>query len=542
MGIYGYFTTYDLWWDDIPEDLYEENNLWTAPYNLSAYENTWLSTINGSAVQGDQDWYEISVGSGLLQLEVKVTFNHSEGDIDLDLRDSNGNYVDNSWSYTDNESLNTLVPSSGTYLLTIFGDNNRNRYDLWWYTSIPPPDDNYEENDDYSTAYNLSSYEGTWLDSINDTGMQWDQDWYEISVDPDELYITVEIVFNQLEGNIDAALCNGSGHALVYGTTFSDNESLSYIAHSAGRYYIAIGGENAGNNYTLQWYTSIPPLDDNYEDNDDLGSAYDLSANEATWLSMINGSGVKLDEDWYRVYVNPGELRLRVELIFNHSDGNINMILSNGTEGSDGWLDMSFTGSDNESINYVVPSSGFYYLRIIGDNTGSNYDLWWEDSVYSTDDSYEENDIWQDSYDLTSYEDIWLRSINGEGVQKDDDWYKVQVDSGELLLKVILQFNNSDGDIDLDIYKYDGTLTLIAKSHTGNDVESISYEVSTNGTYYIRIWGANAGNTYKLWWDDTIPTDDDGIPGFEFSALLMILGISVAVLLISKKELFNSKQ
>ena len=42
--------------------------------------------------------------------------------------------------------------------------------------SISAPEDLYEENDDYISAYDLSSFESTWLSSINGLGTQADDD------------------------------------------------------------------------------------------------------------------------------------------------------------------------------------------------------------------------------------------------------------------------------------------------------------------------------------------------------------------------------
>jgi len=117
--------------------------------------------------------------------------------------------------------------------------------------------------------------------------------------------------------------------------------------------------------------------DDAYEENDTLGTAYDLSFWQLTWLSTIAGYGVQADQDWYRIYVTPGYEHVQVEAIFSDAQGDIDICL---TDGSGIPLDCSTSISDNESIDVVVPAGGaYYYIRVYYGNAGNLYDLWWDD-------------------------------------------------------------------------------------------------------------------------------------------------------------------
>ncbi len=120
--------------------------------------------------------------------------------------------------------------------------------------------------------------------------------------------------------------------------------------------------------------------DDAYEPNDDRTSAYDLSNDERTWLSTIDGHGIQWDDDWYRIYVSSGNSHLNVELTFTHSLGDIDIRVTDNA----GSTVASSTGvSDNEDISVDV-STGYYYLRIYYDDAGNAYDLWWDDSTSGT--------------------------------------------------------------------------------------------------------------------------------------------------------------
>lgn len=118
------------------DDPYEPNNtLDEAYYPEYDWENIPLSDLNGTAVQNENDYYQISVGPGdENRVRVQLLFSHREGDLDLSLHDANGRLIENSISITDNEFINTIVPTTGTYFIKVFGYNasNGQGYDLVW--------------------------------------------------------------------------------------------------------------------------------------------------------------------------------------------------------------------------------------------------------------------------------------------------------------------------------------------------------------------------------------------------------------------------
>ncbi|MFX0146071.1 MAG: clostripain-related cysteine peptidase, partial [Candidatus Hodarchaeota archaeon] len=379
------FTT-DLSWDEflltyyanLPDDNYEENDYYTQAYNLTAYEDTWLSMIDGPGIQADDDWYEIYISPGYERLLVELTFTHIEGDIDIDVYDVSLSYITGSWSTTDNEYINYVVPSSGTYYLLIYYANLGNEYDLWWNDTLTagPGDDNYEPNDDYTQAYDLSSYEQIWLYDLNGYGIQADVDWYEIYITSGYEHLVVDLIFSHAAGDIDIDVYDVSLTFITESSSITDNEYIDFILPSNGIYYLVIYGENAGNTYNLWWddLISTSPTDDNYEPNDSYAQAYDLSAYENTWLSTIDGYGIQADDDWYEIYITAENLRLRVDLTFSHAAGDIDIAVYDNTLSL---IAEAWSMTDNEYINTVVPSSGTYYLLIYYGDAGNEYDLRW---------------------------------------------------------------------------------------------------------------------------------------------------------------------
>lgn len=117
--------------------------------------------------------------------------------------------------------------------------------------------------------------------------------------------------------------------------------------------------------------------DDNYEENDVIGSAWwPGSAWPNEWLSSKNGMGIQSDFDWYKIYVRPGHERIIIDCIFTHASGNIDIALYtlNGRN-----LDSTST-TDNEHIDYKASAGTTdYYILVYGDNSGNSYDLIWND-------------------------------------------------------------------------------------------------------------------------------------------------------------------
>lgn len=127
-------------------------------------------------------------------------------------------------------------------------------------------------------------------------------------------------------------------------------------------------------------------------------------------------------------------------------------------------------------------------------------------TAFAQDDNYEENDTRETAYDLSSFEMTYLSSIDGLGIQSDDDWYRIQVGKGVLRVQIFVWFTHTEGDIDL--FLYDDAGTLLTSSETTTNNETIDFIVASQGTYFFRVGYGNAGNQYDLWWDDA-PHDED---------------------------------
>lgn len=119
-------------------------------------------------------------------------------------------------------------------------------------------------------------------------------------------------------------------------------------------------------------------IDDNYEENDDFWSAYDLTSREQQWLSTIDGIGIQKDYDWYEIYILKDFQHLIVELQFTHASGDLTLYVLDSSDSSINIVTLSASVTDDEYVDYLLPSSGTYYLVVWGDDLGNIYDLRWK--------------------------------------------------------------------------------------------------------------------------------------------------------------------
>lgn len=372
--------------------------------------------------------------------------------------------------------------------------------------------DNYEENDTWDTAYDISGSEQTDLSAIDGMGTanSGDDDWYEIYVNSDCDRLIIDCLFTHADGNIDIELYASDGTYVSGAASINDNEHLDIglSGLGTGTYYIRVFSDES-NTYDLWWDDTAP--EDNYEENDTWDAAYDISYDERTDLSTIDGLGRANagDDDFYEIYVNSDCDRLTIDCTFTHADGNIDIELyaSDGT-----YVDGSYGVLDNEhlDIDLLGLGTGTYYIKVFNSDESNTYDLWWDDTA--TDDNYEENDnISEANANLNNLMELtYLSTIDGLGVSNsgDDDYYDIEITPGYEYLTIDCFFTDADGDIDIELYASDGT--EITGSYGVMDNEHIEIDLTSwgsGGTYYIRVYNCcgDESNTYDLWWDDTMP-------------------------------------
>ena len=374
------------------DDPYEENNFASDAYDLSSYEGWWLSMIMGEGRQFDIDWYKFDIGDGVDKLIIDLNYNDGEGDINIELYDSNSVLKARSDMRDGHEFIELINPASGMYYIRIYGHGRGNWYDLIWSSGgevFYGGDDFYEDNNEFDKAYGLGDDhlwdEQTWLSDIGGLAVQGDDDWYMIDVTPRFRRVVVELEFNYSQGDIKLTLYDSDEVYVDAGVNITDVNHLilnTTVGHR-GKYYIKVWSYDENENEYDLWWDDIRTdfREDAYEQNDNYVNATNLSEDmkpERYNLTSLSGFGVQYDQDWFEIFVRSDQSLpciLIVEMFYDSAEGLM------GFEVYDDDLKRivgNFTLEDNDFVAYRIRSNGTYYIKVFGDNTGNVYNLRWK--------------------------------------------------------------------------------------------------------------------------------------------------------------------
>lgn len=240
-----------------------------------------------------------------------------------------------------------------------------------------PIDDLYEPNDIADDAYDLTNHENTWLSDVSGIGRQFDDDWFKITVPTLARVISVELLYTAADGDIDLKLFKSTSETVASSTTSDDNDEFDYHLEDSRDYLIKVESglsiANSENDYNLRW--KIIGMDDSYEPNDTLQTAYDLSAHEGRWLNEISGRGTQYNEDWFKITIPANCDYINVKMLYSASEGDPDLRLYEAVDKS---VASSTTSDDNDEFDYRPEPLKEYWIQVYYDDWGISYDLKWE--------------------------------------------------------------------------------------------------------------------------------------------------------------------
>jgi hypothetical protein len=229
--------------------------------------------------------------------------------------------------------------------------------------------------------------------------------------------------------------------------------------------------------------------DDAYENNDTVATAYDLGTltSPKTIGSLVMADGA----DWYKFTIisaaKPGDF---VSINFNNGQGDLQLAIYS----SYGYVMGASEGTGNtEGVTLNLLQPGTYYAKVYGAGGAQNpsYSLTISPPAASTslvDDGYENNDTAATAYDLGTL--TAAKTINSLVMADSEDWYKFTITSAAKPTDFVsINFNNSQGDLQLAIYSSYGYL-MGASQGTGNS-EAVTLNLLQPGTYYAKVFGAS---------------------------------------------------
>jgi len=513
-----YHATFLVSTGQIPPDAREPNDTRQAAADLGQVEGarSWPGLSIHAA--GNEDWFSFETvevgGDGHL---ARIDFQHALGDLNLQLLDEQGNSLVHSTGVVSGEEILLGGRPAGKYYLRVYGaaDATNPAYAL----TIDAPQracepDDLEPNDGLEAATDLGAVQGeqSWQDlSIHYTG---NDDWYRFAtVAAGQGGDAVRIDFTDADGNLDLQLHDAEGQTVSTSDGAGDSEEISLAALPVGTYYAHVYGAQGNTNpaYTLT-IDGPEPIADASEPNDGLASATDLGPIEGEQVRpdlSIHTSG---DEDWFRFETvrEAGKVDL-VRLDFQHALGDLDLRL---LDAGGNLVASSTSRDDGEEIWLDDRAAGTYYVQVVGHDgaVSGDYTL----TVHGpypggSPDDFEPNDTSASAAALGTIEGAkdWPNlSVHSS---TDEDWFEfTTVGPASWPDKVAIQFDHSEGDLDLELYGTDGSKIEGAYGPAGG--HSISLDGLLANTYRVRVYGAGGATncSYQLRIDAPLP--DTNIP------------------------------
>ncbi len=379
----------------IDDDNYEINDTQATAYDLSQQEGVPLKDQRGLAKHADDDWYKVTLSDDRPRITIDLSADSSDH-VRSELIDVGGKTLSMSASKRAARHHDYIVPRGGEYFIRISSFQVTNsRYDLVWTAESAPAEDNYENNNDSTQAFDLKIHQSDLfgsegLSTLNGVGIQADEDWYRIQSKLNNLQkVEVNLNFDHSAGNIDFDILNTS-QELQYSSRTDAQDKLPYENEERAVFYtrkaqellVRVYGSDIGNIYELDWDTRSESNDEDFyefsETNNTLATATDFLfvyiSNATNIISLANiwGTGIQNDDDWYEIEVSNNKRTVSLDLIPIETTNNLEMTLSDSSG------TVLATASDNgarKNINTTVPAGGNYYVRISGENVGDLYNM-----------------------------------------------------------------------------------------------------------------------------------------------------------------------
>lgn len=377
-------------------------------------------------------------------------------------------------------------------------------------------DDNYEINDTQATAYDISQQEGVPLKNLRGLAKHADDDWYKVTLTDDRPRITIDLSAKSSD-HVRSELIDVGGKTLSMSASKRATRHHDYIVPRGGEYFIRISSFQVTNSeYDLVWTAESAPDEDNYENNNDSTQAFDLKTHQSDLfgtegLSTLNGVGIQVEEDWYRIQSKLNNLqKVEVNLNFDHSAGNIDFDIFDTSKtlqySSRTDAQNKLPYENDERVVFYTRKAEDLLVRVYGSDVGNIYELdWGTRSVSREEDFYEfsesNNTLATATDTLFLYISnatniISLANIWDTGIQNDDDWYEITVSNNKRSVNLDLIPIETSNNLNMTLSDSSGTV-LATASDNGAE-KNINTTVPTDGDYYVRISGDNVGDLYNL--------------------------------------------
>lgn len=490
----------------IEADIFEPNDQRTTATNIPVTQPFYEFERLSIHQSGNEDWYSFYLSkAGTAGHYVSIDFEHSLGDIDLQLLDRNGLLVRSSSSAANEERISLAGLPIGNYFIRVAGNNNARQQNYKLALSVPVVEvepDFFEPANTRQTAYDLRTLEGAFSLDYLTIHQAADEDWFRFKTTAESGEGDfVGLLYRAGDGDVDLELFDANGNSLAVSSVNDNWEQIGLEGREAGTYFVRVRSATGQLNAQYSLGFSVPRSElqqDRFEANEARAAASDLKAIAGVYALTGLSIHVPGDQDWYRFsLVGDGRDSHFVELQSSATSGDIDVELF---DRAGNLLQRSSGAADSERLSLDGYSAGEYYLRILGRHnaTAESYALRFDTPLISiAADPYESNDFRNTAYDLRGLEGG--REVLGGSIHSsaDQDWFRFQLlNLGREAHYVALNFSHVVGDLDLALFDASGN--LLRSSNTTQDRELISLNGLVGGTYFVRVSGF-AGATQPLY-------------------------------------------
>ncbi|MEZ5336964.1 MAG: PKD domain-containing protein [bacterium] len=483
----GSITKYE--WD-VDGDGSFETDTGTTPAHASLYTDagSYNATLRVTDDQGSTDTDSVlievsSVGAGgppVAKLSADYAYRKADGQFNFNATgssdpdddivkyefdwDSDGNYeLDNGASPL---AAHTYTP--GTHGTTVRVTDGGGRTDTASLSVIYDASIGYSEteaNDDSGTADDLGSFAAGgnqvagWTGNLGAGGYDGSEEDWLVFTAPQAVQVQLGLAFLDSEADIDLRLFHESDlvNHVAQSTGTGDSETINYSIPAAGTYYVRIyiyasASARGPADYTFSASASTAPVCQ-FTANPLSGEApllvsFDLSASYHPEGNAIVGYAI--DPSGTGSFIDKGASPL-----FQHS----------------------FTGGTYNALLRVEDEYGAFGTAPVQITANVTYDETEDNDTFDTGN-------FLPSLDFTG----WFGNIGPDGPLDGDeeDWYRIVVGStGSRTIN--FYFSDSLSDLDMKLYGTDG-ITEIGTSTSTTDNETITYNFTQTGTYYLKTY------------------------------------------------------
>lgn len=400
-------------------------------------------------------------------------------------------------------------------------------------TAGAPTNPNFGSPDGYiylnqTNGYRVNTTAVGWgLTLVDDT----DVDYFNISVEQGNIYVTVELYFNTSEVDADLYLWAPNGTLLASSNYTGAKEVVTWYANTKENFTIAV---DSFENYTaFAPYTLVVGADDVY-DYPEINDMSEYEANFFNWSGReikhvwenltveLSGTGGSLpvseiaagfynnlflargDTDFYRILLFPGNT---VDFYLTAANDPLVMGAYSPTGVR---LQDTYSGGTSFSLNSQITTAGYYYIGVLGENyyttnmtvndTGFySLDCRYHEDAYERNLSGKPNNIAADAVNITQ--------VNAHGGFRAEyygllasntypDWYVLNLTAAQTIEITITFFHVLSN---FDVYFYLNQTTAINQvplywsNQSASDTESIGrLRLQENSTYYLLINSSGA--------------------------------------------------